>query len=55
MAIKKFEDKSLSPQKKVTKNKKSAIIETKDKYCFPQYGKTVEASSRKEAEKLIKK
>lgn len=53
--IKDFENKKLSPNKKVTKNGKSAIIETKSKYCFPDYGVVVNASSPCEAEEKLKK
>jgi len=58
MAIKKFEDKSLSPEKKVTEGRKNAIIEIKkqkQKYCYPQYGVTVEANSQEEADEKVKK
>ncbi len=55
MAIRKFQNKALRPDVKVTDRKKSAIIETKRSYCFPQYGKTVMAKNQKEADRLIKK
>ncbi|NCD40554.1 MAG: hypothetical protein EOL88_00530 [Bacteroidia bacterium] len=55
MAIKKTEDKSLSPEKKMTRNSNRAIIETKERdYCFPEHGVTVKASSPKEANKKLK-
>lgn len=50
----KVEDKSLSPEK-MTNGEKSAKIEIKKKYCFPDEGLTIEASSREEAEKKLKK
>jgi len=50
MAIKKFENKSLSPDKGMTENGKSAIIETKEEaYYFPSKNKTIMARSMKEA------
>lgn len=53
MAIKNFEDKKLNVGKKVTENNKSAIIE--DKHCYPQYGITVKAKDKKEADEKVKK
>ena len=53
MSIKKFSRKDLRPG--MTDKKKGAIIETKEKYCYPQYGKTVEAKNKVEADKEIKK
>ncbi len=55
MAIKKFQHKSLGPDEKVTVDGKSAIIETKEiEHCFPQYGVTVKAKSKEEAEAKLK-
>jgi ribosomal protein S17 len=55
MSIEKTEDKSLSPKKNVTRKQKNVIIETKQKFCYPQYGKTIEAKNKKEADKEINK
>lgn len=55
MAIKKFENKGLKPDQKMTEDKKSAIIETKEVHCYPQYGKTIIAKNKAEADKEIKK
>lgn len=55
MAIKKFENKALKVGGRVTEKRKNAIIETKHKFCYPQYGRTVMAGSKEEADKIIKK
>lgn len=55
MSIKKSEDKSLSPEKKVTQGRKNAIIETKEiEHCYPDHGVTIKATSKKEADKKLK-
>jgi len=55
MAIKKFEDKGLRPEKRLPENKKNAIIETKEiEYCYPDYGVTIKATSKEEADKKLK-
>ena len=54
--MKKSEDKSLRMGQKMTKEKKGAIIESKGKqFCYPQYGLTVSAKDREDADKKIKK
>ncbi len=52
--INKFENKKLEISKDVTEGKKSAKIEMKE-FCYPQYGKTIKAKNRKEADLIIKK
>lgn len=55
MSIKKFEDKGLRPEKKLQENRKNAIIETREvEHCYPDYGITIKASSKEEADKKIK-
>lgn len=55
MAIKRFEDKSLSPEKKVTRHEKSAIIETMEvEHCYPEHGITIKAKSKEEADRKLK-
>jgi len=58
MAIKKFSNKALSPENEMTRGRKNAIIETKEqkqKYCYPEHGVTVEATSQDEADEKVKK
>ena len=52
MAINKFENKAVGPKNVLTKDEESAIIKLEE-HCYPDYGVTIKAKDKTEADEKL--